>query len=70
MLLYFFILISQISCLKIPLHNFDYDAIPLALNPFITDKVTAAKKGYYGTKDKNATAESMGLAEFKDFNID
>ena len=70
--LYLTLIFSQISCLKLPLYNFNHDALPLALNPFITDKVTAAKKGYYnnGIGNPNATAESLGVAKYKNFTID
>ena len=51
---------SHISCLRIPLSNFDIHAIPFSLRPYLTDKQTAAKQGYYGQKS-NATAEELGV---------
>ena len=54
------VLMSHISCLRIPLSNFDIHAIPFSLRPYLTDKQTAAKQGYYGQKS-NATAEELGV---------
>ena len=66
----FFLIISQILCLKLPLYNFKSDALPFSLKPLITDKVTAAQKGYYGKAFPDATAKEMDVEDYKDFKID
>ena len=65
-----FLIISQVLSLKIPLYNFKNEALPFAMRPLITDKVTAAQQGYYGKAFPNATAEEMGVENYKDFKID
>ena len=52
-----FLFILSIQCLKIPLHNFSDESLPFAIKPILTDKITAAKSGFYGKYNYDETEE-------------